>query len=149
MRHYCSALVRGLLLALLLAPHAHVMEAQPSSTFKVVVNRSNPRNAISREELSEIFLLKKKSWSDGSPITPIDLTIDSPVRDAFSRSIHGRPTHAVISYWRQQVFAGRGIPPREMVSDVDVIAFVKESPRAIGYVSALSETTEVKVVNVD
>ncbi|MDF1503757.1 hypothetical protein [Roseisolibacter sp. H3M3-2] len=97
--------------------------------YVVVVNAAGPA-ALSKAEVSNIFL--KKS----AKLAPVDLDKSSKVRDAFSKGVHGRPTAAVGTYWQQQIFAGKDVPPPEKSSDADVLAFVKGNPNAIGYVAA-------------
>jgi ABC-type phosphate transport system substrate-binding protein len=41
----------------------------------------------------------------------------------------------VKSYWQQQIFSGRDVPPPEKQTENDVVAFVRSNPGAIGYVS--------------
>ena len=63
----------------------------------------------------------------------------------------GVPHHVVgrpMSFWQQQIFAGKDVPPDTKASDADVIAFVSATPGAIGYVSAGAAVAGVKVVKV-
>jgi ABC-type phosphate transport system substrate-binding protein len=98
--------------------------------YVVVVNASNSASSLSKAEVSNIFL--KKS----SRLSPVDLSKNSPVRDAFSRAVHGRPAAAIASYWQQQIFAGKDVPPAEKASDAEVLSYVRSTPNGIGYVSA-------------
>jgi ABC-type phosphate transport system substrate-binding protein len=72
----------------------------------------------------------------------------SSVRAAFSKAVLGRPVSAVESYWQQQIFSGKDVPPAAKGSDDEVVTFVKANPGAIGYVSAGASTAGVKVVDV-
>jgi ABC-type phosphate transport system substrate-binding protein len=145
--------MRGVLLPILvllvvsafLAPPAG---AQDSASYKVIVNEANPVSAISKEQLSRIFLGKMTSWDHGTRIAPVDLTEQSATRERFSKDVHGRTVAAVQNYWRQQIFSGRGVPPPEKASDSEVLAYVKTNPGAVGYVSADSSVNGVKVLTV-
>ena len=55
---------------------------------------------------------------------------------------------AIESYWRQQIYSGRGVPPPVKATDADVVAFVAANPGGIGYVSAAADTAGVKVVEI-
>ena len=68
----------------------------------------------------------------------------SPVRDSFSREVLGKSVPAVEQYWTQAIFSGRAVPPVEKRTDADVLAYVRETPGAIGYVSASTPTEGVK-----
>ena len=58
-------------------------------------------------------------------------------------------TAAVKSYWNQQIFSGRDVPPVEKKSDAEVLTFVRSTPGAIGYVSDAAAVDGVRVVTVN
>lgn len=128
--------------------------AMPSATplaaqeFKVIVNSTNPISDISAAALGKIFLKETAGFPGGGAATPVDQAKASPVRAAFSKRVIGRPVNAVDTYWQQQIFSGKEVPPAAKASDDDVIAFVKSTPGAVGYVSAGASTAGVKVVEV-
>lgn len=109
--------------------------AQRTSGYLVIVNAANSASTLPRGEVAALFLKQVTSWPDGAPVVVVDLNDKSPVRAAFSRAVLGRPTSAVRSYWQQQVFSGRDVPPTQRASDVEVVAFVRDNPNAIGYVA--------------
>ena len=55
---------------------------------------------------------------------------------------------AIKTWWNQQIFAGKGVPPPELTSDAKVLAYVSANAGAIGYVSTDINTSDVKVVAV-
>lgn len=119
----------GLLLGLAITLPTRRAAAQG---FVVVTNAAGP-SALSKDDVSKIFLKKNTS------LTAVDQSKDSRVRNAFSASILGRPVSAIASYWQQQIFSGGETPPSEKGSDAEVLAFVRNNPRGIGYVSAGTE----------
>lgn len=120
--------------------------AQPS-TFKVIVNPGNPVASLSKKEVSNLFLKKKGRWDEmRANVEPVDL--DAAVREDFSQEVHGRSVTAIKSYWQRQIFSGREVPPPEVKTDADVIAFVAARPGAIGYVSASTSLAGVKEVRI-
>ncbi|HVE79608.1 MAG TPA: hypothetical protein VNA89_12125 [Gemmatimonadaceae bacterium] len=134
--------------ALLLVVPGEASPQGASTSYVVIVNASNPVSALTREQISRLFL-KKAQWGSGRPVQPVDLGDASPVRVAFTREIHRRPVNAVKSYWRQQVFAGQEVPPVERTSDAEVIAFVAENADAIGYAFAGADVgAKVKIVSI-
>lgn len=106
------------------APEAHAQE------FVVIVNASNPVSELSRSDVSRAFLKR------AGRLIAVDLDVRSAVRETFSRSVHGRSASAILAYWQQQIFAGKDVPPAERNSDADVLAFVRDNPKGIGYVAA-------------
>lgn len=104
--------------------------------YVVVVNAANPLTSLSRHEAAMLFLKQKLTWSSGEKVVPVDLARASSVRAAFSQKVLGRTVGAVSSYWQGQIFAGGQQPPAEKATDDAVLALVRTTPNAIGYVSA-------------
>ena len=109
---------------------------------------SNPATQISRLKIGEIFLKKEKRWPDGQPVVPVEPPGKSPVRQRFDQEVFGKPVIAISAYWQQMIFGGKGVPPPEKSSDADVVAFVRETPGAVGYVASSADVSGVKVVAV-
>jgi len=123
-------LTRLVLLAALLAPGAAA-----AAEFLVVANPSISVTTLSRGDASRLFLRGSTQWPNGEHVKPVDLPKGSPVRAAFTKEILGRSMGAIEQYWTQSVFSGRAVPPPEKRTDAEVIAYVRETPGAIGYVS--------------
>jgi ABC-type phosphate transport system substrate-binding protein len=119
-------------LALVAAPAAR---AQAQDTYRVIVNAANPASQISRTELARIFMKKRTTWESGTAVVVVDQTERSSTRAQFSNQVLGKDVAAMKSYWQQSLFSGRGVPPLEKGSDVQVAQFVAGNDAAIGYVS--------------
>jgi ABC-type phosphate transport system substrate-binding protein len=122
--------------------------ASAPPAYRVIVNSGNPQDSVDRKFLAEGFLKKAAEWPDGTPIAPVDLAGDSPVRRRFSEEVMGRSVAAIKSYWQQLIFSGRGVPPPELETDEEVVKFVARRRGAVGYVSMGGEVSGVKVVGV-
>lgn len=134
----------------LVALSSTVVEALAAEDFKVVVHASNPISSLPLSQVSRIFLKKTTRWDDGTDIVPVDQTDRSEVRSAFSEAVHGRSVASIKSYWQRLIFSGRGIPPEELETDAEVLAFVARQPGAIGYVSASARlNSSVKAISLD
>lgn len=120
--------------------------AEDSGAYKVIVNPANPTTTLSRLKLGEIFLRKQPRWPDGIPVSPMEPSGKSPVRVRFSQETYGKPVIAIAAYWQQMIFSGKGVPPPERSNDADIVAFVRETSGAIGYVGAGVDVSGVKVV---
>ena len=119
-----------------------------AGSFKVIINGAVHVDSLSKREISDLFMKRTVKWSNGTAVVPVDQSDRAAVRDDFSKSIHGKPTAAVKSYWQQQIFSGRDVPPVEKASDSEVVALVRSNPGAIGYVDAAADTSGVKVLTV-
>lgn len=122
--------------------------AEDASAYKMIVHPSNPTTQLSRLKVGEIFLKKMPRWPDGHPVMPVEPSGKSPVRQRFTLEIYGKQVIAISAYWQQMIFGGKGVPPPEKSNDADVVAFVRDTPGAIGYVWAGTDVSGVKVVAV-
>lgn len=138
--------MRARFLSLLLLAAAPAALAQESG-FKVIVNAANPAQAMSRRQVSDLFLKKVTHWPDGTTVEPVEPPEKSRTRAYFlSDVMGGKSALALKAFWQKRVFAGRDTPPVEKASDEEVVAFVRANPGAVGYVAAATATEAVKVV---
>jgi len=117
--------------------------------FVVIVNEANPVTSLSLQQLADIFMRRTTRWPGGyGDVHPVDQPAVAALRDVFSRAVHGRPAAAVASYWGQQLFSGRAVPPPQRPNDRAVIAFVRSDAGGIGYVMPGGTLQDVKVVRI-
>lgn len=135
------------LAALVVLSAARPARAQSDYSFVVVVNAENPTRALPRSAVALLFL-KRATWGDGQRALPVDQREDSPARRAFTKLVHKKSVTAIRSYWQQQIYSGREVPPPEKPTDAEVLQFVRANPNAIGYVSAAADIGDgVKILN--
>ena len=142
MRKFLSTIAIALVLVSTSATTAQAQDV------KVIVNAANPLSEMPAGDVAGLFLKRTAKFPGGTAAVPVDQAKNSAVRGTFARTVLGRPASAVDAYWQQQIFAGGELPPAVKASDDDVIAFVKATPGAIGYVSAGASVAGVKVVAV-
>ena len=114
---------------------------------KVIANQSIKADSISSEELRSIFLLRRKTLKDGSWVVPV-LEREGSTHKTFLRVYLNRDANELQTYYQGLVFTGKGTMPKELTSDAAVVAFVAQTPGAIGYVDSNSKTEGVKVLAV-
>jgi ABC-type phosphate transport system substrate-binding protein len=119
-----------------------------SDGFRVVANPSVTVTTLSPNELSRLFLKKTTSWPDGQKAVVVDQERIAPVRSAFSLAVHHRDADAIASYWQTMVFSGRDTPPPVKTTDAAVLALVRATPGAVGYVSEATPLEGVKAIAV-
>jgi ABC-type phosphate transport system substrate-binding protein len=103
--------------------------------YKVIVNSANPATTLKREMVAQGFLSRKVAWSWGPSVDPVDQSMTSPIREAFSKEILGMPALGIQNHWRKRLFEAREYPPQVKANDAEVIAHVAKSPGGIGYVA--------------
>jgi ABC-type phosphate transport system substrate-binding protein len=116
--------------------------------FKIVVHPKNSVASIDRDQLRNMFLKKRVVWSDGETIRPIDLSTKFSIREHFVRSVLKKTPAQLKTYWNQQIFSGKGVPPPEAGSPADVVNYVLLHPGAVGYVPFDADVRGAKVVEV-
>ncbi len=125
------------------------LQAQGTS-FKVIVNDSNPIESLSKTDVSRLFLKKGTLWKSGFGVSPVDQPPRGELRAEFSESIHRKKVDWIQGYWRKLIFSGRNTPPPELASDREVLDFVRHNVGAVGYVSSRATLGEgVKVLEID
>jgi len=126
-----------------------IVNKAEAQDFKIIVNKANQVESLSKKEVSNIFLKQKIKWEDKTKIIPVDLSSKSQHREVFSSNIHNKSVNQVRAYWQQSVFAGKASPPLEKSDDAAVIEYVKANKGAIGYVSGLTNTGDVKTITIN
>lgn len=135
------AVARWLLLVSLLAP-----ALATAADYVVIVNPANKVSSLSRGEVQRLFLKNTTVWPSGEGVKPVDLPKSSPVRAAFSNEVLGRSIPSLDQFWTHSIYSGRATPPPEKKSEREVVEYVRETPGAIGYVSAGASLEGVKKV---
>ena len=125
---------------------AMVLAADPHDEIVVIVNKANPVQALSRDELRPIFQTRKATWPDGTRIQPLDLQDDNPVRHGFGAAVLGLDPDRVARYWIDRKIRGGERPPAKLSTPALIVRMVASSKGAIGYVNVVDANATVKIV---
>jgi ABC-type phosphate transport system substrate-binding protein len=109
----------------------------------VVANKELRVAEISAADLRAIFLGTKTRFSDGSHAIPVTLK-GGPVHEVFLRKHICQSPDEFRAQWRKAVFTGQGAMPKAFDSESALIEYVAATPGALGYVSRLSSSDNVK-----
>jgi ABC-type phosphate transport system substrate-binding protein len=147
-RAHLPVLVAVLAAAVLAAGAAPVASAD--ATFRVIVHPQVKGSQIPRAALTSIFLKQAPRWGDGSSVAPVDQSVRSPVRKAFSSDVLQQGLVEVQVYWQRKMATGLTPPPVKS-TDEEIVSFVASTPGAIGYVSSSAplpdSVRELAIVN--
>jgi len=127
---------------------ATVQASADQTPYVIVVNPGNMQTLLTKEELSDLLLKRKAQWNDGTPVEPVDLPPSSRLRQSLSEEVHGRSAENIASFWKQQIFSGKGVPPVEVADEAAVVSYVREHAGGIGYVSPSTSLQGVKAIGV-
>lgn len=118
-----------------------------AADVKIIANSSVNASEISADDLKKVFLGTKSSLGDGSKVEPV-MEKGGPAHTQFLKEYIGKTDDALNTYYRSQVFTGKGSMPKVLASDAEVAAFVAKTKGAIGYISSSASAPGAKTLEV-
>jgi ABC-type phosphate transport system substrate-binding protein len=116
----------------------------------IIVNKTNPIEAMTLAELRDVFLAERSRWPNGRKVTITMLDIGNPERDVVLRTIYRMREADFNRNFLRARFAGETTEePKLLASPTNMVRFVFNAPGAIGYVRASSLDGSVKVLRID
>lgn len=116
-----------------------------SAEVVVIVGKSGP-DAMTKEQVSDVFMGKAASLPGGAAAAPQDQAESSPLRDEFYSKVTGKTAAQAKAYWSKLAFTGKGTPPPEAANSAAVKKAVAATPGGIGYIEKAAVDGTVKVV---
>lgn len=112
----------------------------------VITNPASGVGSLSKSDVKAIFLGKKSTFPNGNAMDVVDQEDGSATKEAFIEKVLGKNSAQLAAYWSQQIFSGKGTPPKTKADDAAVKAFVAATPGAIGYIDSSQVDNSVSVV---
>lgn len=113
--------------------------------LRIIAHEDLDIESLSRDDLRRIYLGQLSSWDGAQHIVPFMLTING-THQLFLQRIIRRSSAQFMAYWKRSVFTGKGLPPRALESELDIVRLVRQTPYAIGYVDAALEVEGVRTI---
>jgi len=129
-------------LALLVFAPANITGQE--SRVAVIVHPER-RGELSTDEVAQIYLRRKRFWDDGTPIVPLNLPLQAPLRTRFSRLVLQQAEPRLADYWNRLYFDGI-LPPATLASTEAIRRYVASDANAIGYVPVSEVDGSVRVI---
>ncbi len=104
------------------------------AAVRIIVHTNVPTEELENETIERIYLGKLTRWPDDVKIIPVMLK-EGDTHETFIVEVLESTTSRFMTFWRQAVFTGRGIPPKSFSSEKELLEYVANTPGAIGYVS--------------
>jgi len=120
--------------------------ASPSA-LKLIANESVTASAVSVAEVQDAFLQTAPNLGSGGRVVPV-LEKGGPTHEAFLKEYLKKTDVALLTYYRSLVFTGKGVMPKILDNDEEVVAFVAKTKGAVGYVSAGTPSPGTKTLQV-
>jgi len=110
---------------------------------------ANPKLSVAApvplSQIAAIYLLRVTTWPDGSHIVPVNREAGSRIRQEFTARVLQQDNAELAIYWNEMHFQGM-MPPLVQESEQAVIAFIRNVPGSIGYISESAPPLDVKVL---
>lgn len=128
----------------------HPMAAALSIDARLVVitHPDTADDSVKADFIQNVYLGKTSKWKSGVKADPATLK-GGEIHDIFLKDLVGKSDSQFSTFWKKMVFTGKGKPPKEFDDEAAMVAFVKSTPGAIGYVSSSAPVEGVKVLKVE
>jgi ABC-type phosphate transport system substrate-binding protein len=101
----------------------------------LVVHVSRGTQGLSVTDLKNIYLGRKKTWSDGTPIAPYMRPPKAGAGFTFHRDVLKMTPARFRYHWQGLQLSGQGSQPRTLTLPTEVIQVVAGNKGAVGYVT--------------
>ncbi len=128
---------------------AALLASPVAAEVVVVVAQDSPIEALTTQQLADIYLGRRDHLVSGQAVEPIDQTEHSQAYSGFYTEYLDRTPAQIKAYWSKLVFTGRGRPPRAARGGRTVADWVARNPRAVGYLDRALVDRRLRVVAVE
>jgi ABC-type phosphate transport system substrate-binding protein len=67
-------------------------------------------------------------------------------KETFDSAVLSKSASQLKAYWSKKMFTGKGIPPKEVSSNDDMLKLISSNPSMIGYIDSTLVNDTVKVI---
>lgn len=114
----------------------------------IVAHPSVSETALSKKEVNDIFLGKKRYWNDNSSIR-LACMVDGKVSEVFLEQYLNKTPCQYRTFVQKKMFTGPAESRKQFQSAGKMIDYVAATPGAIGYVDSQSKPDRVAVMAVE
>ena len=117
----------------------------------MVVHPGNPNADISLKQVADLFARESEFFPDGNRAEPVDLSFELAPTELFYKTVLGKNLSQLRRFRAKVLFEKNLQPPRQMESVDKLIAFVAQTPDAIGFVpeSAIKTASNIKPLTIN
>ncbi len=114
----------------------------------VIASPNVTEQALSKQDVKNIFLGKRTKWSDGEPIVLVVMNGSAPYNEQFLNDFVEKNASQFNLYWKKAVFTGTGSQPKGIEDPNETVNFIAASKGAIGYIDESVKPTNIKIIEV-
>ena len=111
----------------------------------IIVNRDNT-NVVDAAFVQRVYVGTIKGWPDGTKVLVLDQPEGSDAREIFCTTVLKKSVTNVKAIWSQNIFTGKGLPPKVTSPDEAIKQAVAANIGAIGYIHASQLDATVKAL---
>jgi len=111
----------------------------------VIVHPSNTDD-LSSKLVQRLFLGKTVVFPNGKEAIPLERKISSEIKNSFNAKVLKKTQDQLNAYWAKRVFTGKGIPPKTVIVDSEIVEIIANNVNTISYVDSASVDDSVKVI---
>jgi hypothetical protein len=111
----------------------------------VVVDARSGIDQLSRSDVVNIFLGRRRVLPNGITALPVDQPTAGGLRGEFYRKLVDKDLAAINAYWARLIFSGKTTPPLPAASAAEVLHIVSK-PGGIGYIERSQLDPRLRVV---
>ncbi len=115
---------------------------------RIITNPSVKETTLSSSDIRDIFLGKKKKWSDNTKIH-IVVADDDNLHASFLETYIHRTSNQFQAYWKNMVFTGKGAYPKTLKTTREIMDYIARTRGAVGYIKAGSPAIDVNTISVE
>lgn len=112
----------------------------------VVVDARAGIETLSRDEVANIFLGRRRALPGGLDAYPVDLPGSVGAREEFYRKLVDKSLSEISAYWARLYFSGKTRPPAQSSSYGEVVRYVLGTTGGIGYLPRDQVDARLRVV---
>lgn len=142
MKYIRQLAVFAIVMPLIAAPSS--LNANADSNIAVVANRNSKITDLSKQQVAELYLGKRKTLHDDITVISVDSN-EGDIRERFYQLVADMTIVRLNAYWSRIVFSGQGRPPA-VLSLQEAVARVANDPNAIAYFSSEHIAADMKVL---
>lgn len=116
--------------------------------FKVVASSDFNHSQITRSELRHIYLGIIRRTENGLVVQPTQGPITTKHMESFLTEILDMTSRDYVTHWRVKLFSSRGMQPKTLASDEQVVFFLHATPQSLGIIGSKSDIGNLKVLTV-
>ncbi len=112
----------------------------------VIGNRGIKIDALTQQQVSDLYLRKLTQLPDGTKIIVFDHKDEEPIKDEFYGRVLNMTPSQLKAYWAKATFTDQSYPPIAYKGDEAVKRLVANTPGGIGYINDKSADGTVKIL---